>query len=67
THDIANDLSEEAVGGSCATSGVAHRFSIDVTAADVAAHPGEEIHVYGIAPPATFPNDPIRGSGDFSF
>lgn len=58
-------LNEKAVNSACSTSGVPHRFSIPLTAQELATHSGKAIYVHGIAPTG-FPNLLIGGSGNYT-
>lgn len=61
----ADRSSESAISESCSTSGVAHRFNIQLTEAQQQSFAGQSIHVYGISTTGV-PNLAIANSGTFS-
>jgi hypothetical protein len=58
----ANQLSESAVGTACASGGVAHRYVIHFSAAQIQQWQGQAVSVYGISPWA-FANNALTGTG----
>jgi hypothetical protein len=61
----ANQASEPAVAAACGSTGTAHRFSISLSAGDLASHQGQPIYVHGISPVGN-PNLLIDNSGEFT-
>jgi hypothetical protein len=58
----ANQLSEPAVASACTSGGVAHRYVIHFSAAQISAWHGQVVSVFGISPWA-FANNALVGTG----
>ena len=61
----ANRSSEAAISTSCRTSGIPHRFNVQLTESQLQSFAGQSIHVYGISTTGV-PNAAIGNSGTYS-
>ena len=63
---LANNSSEAAVAQACGSTGAAYRFSVPISANEIAQYGGQPIYLYGISPDGRSYNNQLGQSGMFS-